>query len=193
MYMKTLTVWDFDDTFIRTPGPEAFKELFNQGIMSFDGINKDRFTFWDNPLSLDTDYFQLVVKKPAFDLWKKNNADPDCTQILITNRCTPMLAHMKNIFDILGISMYDMYSGSDNGGKINVLSTFLKEHDPFAVIQIIEDSIYNLSDYQNFLRKIDIPHDLYFVNTHSMGFIAPGENIPEIRDQKDIEMTLINI
>ena len=187
--MKKLAVWDFDDTIIRTPGPESFKRLLNENIMSLDGINKNRFSFWDNPLSLDEDYFQLVSKKPAIDLWNKNELNPNISQILITNRCTSMLTHIDNILESLNIKMDGLYSGSDNGGKIKVLKSLLNANQMYDHVQIIEDSIYNLYDYQEFLIEYEIPYELYFVNTHSMGML--DGKIPKLINLQDIEMTLV--
>jgi hypothetical protein len=188
--MKTLVIWDFDDTIIRTPGPESFKYLLDQNIINLNDINNNRFTFWNNPLSLDTNYFQLVAKKPAIDFWNynfKNNYD----QILITNRSTNMLSSIENILNILNIHMSGgLYSGSDNTGKINVLKKIIEKNNYNKFI-FIEDSIYNLQDYQNFMKKYNfINYELYFINTHSMCKIEG--NLPKLSNYKDVKLKLIN-
>jgi len=191
MSIRTLVVWDFDDTIIRTPGPEAFKDLFDQNIMSLDGINDNRFTFWDNPISLDPNYFQLVAKKPAIDLWKHHDFIPYNDQIVITNRCTGMLYYMQEILILLNIRMKAIFSGSDNGGKINTLIQYIKSLDfSYDKFIIIEDSIYNLIEYEKFFKKFKInTYELYFVNTKSITMI--DGDLPNFINPLDIELQLI--
>lgn len=192
MSMKTLVIWDFDDTIIRTPGPEAFKHLFDQDIMKPSWVNANRYKFWDNPLSLDPDYFQLIVKTPSLDMWKSHDKNLDTEQILITSRCDEMLPSISNLLDIMKIKMSELISGSaENGGKIKALTTYLNERAPmdFDRFVVIEDSIYNLQKYQEFFKEYGLRYELFLVNTHSMSMVE-GE-FPNFLVPVDMNIKLV--
>jgi len=186
--MKELIIWDFDDTFIRTPGPEAFKELIDNKILDIDKINEDRILFWEDSISLDTNYFQLVSKKPVVDLFKSYEDQGNVEHILITNRSTRMLPQINRILKGIGVNIPHIYSGTDYGGKINVLKNHIKKHSPYDYFVVVEDSIHNLYDYQEFFLSSALQHKFIFVNTHSMGEIVG--RIPRMTNEQDVQMIL---
>lgn len=192
---EVLYVWDFDDTIIRTPGPEAFKELFEQGVLDMDEINRDRNTFWNNPVSLDTDFFQLVCIQPAVDFYEE--AKDMGEHVMITSRTSQSFGGMKNILGILGMDM-PILSGTDYGSKIKALNAYISvmrkkmPGDWLANLKLvfIEDSVYNLHDYDRYCKNRGLSNTMIIVNTHAMSTISG--KLPEFVDRMDTRMEIIN-
>jgi predicted RNA-binding protein len=143
--MKKLQVFDLDDTILRIPTFAAISPADSIKI-----YNGDPYQFYDSPESLDCSKYNIQLIEPVYE--KYLQAKDDAHQVLITHRVGDL---MEQLFFILGAVDIDFNQVSMLGRKskkANVVNKILEQYSTIEEIEIFEDSLVQIDEYQRGLN-----------------------------------------
>ena len=180
--MKTiLNIFDFDDTLIRTVGPEANRLLnmvVDTGITN-DDLNKRRLNWWENDLCIDDKYFNMSLIVPVYSFYEKYADDHQAINMVITNRREKQRHAVDFMLQKHGIHPdYLIMNGGDfKGPKSAHLKDMLGAHPTISSINIFEDNLAILLEYANTLFLIGYGGESFMcmVNANNIIVIEPHE------------------
>lgn len=164
--VKALNIFDFDDTLIRTVGPVAYKIVQSRLPFSYDDLKKNRNLWWDSWISLDAALFDFTAIGPVYDMYKIYENDGTALNVIITNRNERLIPKIRSILKSKNIVTSEIHAVERAAKKSEFLNKLLKQHAETETIRIFEDSLSNMKDYADFIKKQSKEYSvsLYFVN-----------------------------
>ena len=164
-----LVVYDFDDTTCMIPGPCFHKHLVKtvhpDSLPKIKDIDIDYMDWWEHPISLDTDVFDIPVVEQIRDYNLARQSDK-FAHVLITRRSPSLLPSILKIIKSHGMRMDKCYTNEWSTKKVDILKEYLSETPSISSITICEDSYKNILDYKRGL-------DAFKYNIHYLFVTVP--------------------
>lgn len=139
-----LQIFDFDDTLFRTPPPNP------------NYIKK----WYDLPVSLDPDKYSIHSIDTVAKIARDSHGDPKTKQVLITKRVPELTAQILYMLREYSIHLDKYFAIGHEANKPAILADLLskdyKEID-FDEIEIYEDCLYQMLDYNQFFEALHYP------------------------------------
>jgi len=159
-----LQVFDFDETFVRVPS-YASKRLAENTEVRFN----HPYDFYDHPNSLNDNVYNIQMVGPVYDAWKNGRGDIATVQALITHRVKGVKKEVMEILNRRSIHFNEYHFLGRKTPKVDEVQIMLDARPNIKVIEIYEDSIHQLSLYQEHfktVRKYQV--NLYLVDKSKM-------------------------
>lgn len=154
-----LQVFDFDETFCRVPS-YASKRLAETDELKFS----HPYDFYDHPNSLNDNVYNIQMVGPVYDSWKEGRADLLTCQALITHRVKEVKSEVIKILDNRSIKFNEYHFLGRKTPKVDEVVSMLLDRPNVKTIEIYEDSIHQLSLYQEYFDMI--PKEMYEVSLY---------------------------
>lgn len=166
-HIKTINVFDFDETIFRVPSYTSKKHAESE----HKGVTFETpYEFYDHPVSLNEDLHHIQMIEPVYKAWKKSNEDPSCLTVLITHRVSDLKGEVKAILDNRGM-YFDRYHFLGRVKKKSmIIEKLLTECPKVKTVRVFEDSIHQLDVYQKFFKenKVKAKLEMYIVDKSKM-------------------------
>lgn len=173
--IKTINIFDFDETFVRAPGYTNKKSVEKEHPeLKFDAP----MHFYDHSKSLCEDIHHIQIIEPVYNEWKKSIDDPTVINVLITHRVKELQPEVFSILNKRNVQFDRTYFLGRTVEKPVILEEILSEYSEIKKVRVFEDSIQQLNLYQNFFKKnniIDIELEMYIVDKSKMYNISNFE------------------
>ena len=183
MKFTILNVFDFDDTLVRSVGPQSFKiakQLRPDLDLEAHQLDDNRFNWWDHPISLDTELFNIPLIEPVYAKYKESLENVEMCNAIITHRAQHMEPHIRKLLEEKNIhNIHEFYANRLTVSKSEYLKMILYNYPKIKHINIYEDSIKNINDYYTFLESFGgiLPNvKFYLVNTMGTFDLQPPIN-----------------
>lgn len=162
--MSTLCIYDFDNTFVRSPDEELAKEVHPDYCEIKD--------WWKSFASLDPYYFYFPLIPEIYQDFI--NHQHSCFCILITKRDEYLLDNIKTILNSKSIQ-FDNYFATNHQSKINTLEYCINYYQP-THIRIFDDSYQNIEEYYYYCYN-QLPNsievDIFYLDHNSNKIYTP--------------------
>lgn len=162
--IKTINVFDFDETLVRCPTFSSKKIIEKE----YPDIKfEDPMSFYDNEKSLCENLYHIQVIEPVYEEWKNSINDPNSLTVLITNRKKELEKIVLSILDKRNIQFDRTYFLGRTKNKSSILEMILNSHPEIEKVRVFEDSIQQLDLYQKFFKnnkKYKIRLEMYIVD-----------------------------
>lgn len=182
--MKTiLHVYDFDDTLIKSPQPTSaliikkfhavHNKVHNNRFKmepSLVDIENDFMKWWDNPISLNPNYFNFATNIPVLEHYNSGKNNPAVLNVLISHRISQLRIYIEDILETFGYYMDHYYfGGRTQTSKSDMLNRILKQYPDIKHVEFHEDEILHLHEYEQTLYEHVNPYTykLFLVNAKS--------------------------
>lgn len=168
-----LNIFDFDDTLFRIPTYSASPFDFKA-----DNVNK----WYDHPESLNDEKYKIQLIENIATLARQSEKDRNCISILITRRIPELRDHIIRILKKHEINFDSHYIIGHNTLKSEILTEILTSQygdRNITEINIFEDCLYQILDYQNAL-------DLFFDIKSSFTFVDKSHVIAINKIEADV-------
>ncbi len=154
-----LQVFDFDETFVRVPS-YASKRLAENTEVKFT----HPYDFYDHPNSLNDNVYNIQLVGPVYDAWKEGRGDINTFQTLITHRVKEVEKEVKLVLSNRSIKFNEFHFLGRKTPKVDEVASILANRPNIKKIEIYEDSIHQLSLYQEYFDMI--PKDKYDISLY---------------------------
>jgi len=160
-----LQVFDFDETFVRVPS-YASKRLAENSEITFT----HPYDFYDHPNSLNDNVYNIQMVGPVYDAWKEGRGDMKTFQTLITHRVKEVEKEVKLVLSNRSIKFNEFHFLGRRTPKVDEVIIMLEARPNINVIEIYEDSIHQLSLYQDYFNSVEHAYEvkLYLVDKSNM-------------------------
>ena len=148
---KVLRIFDLDETFFRMPGYTSKKSAETEEL-SFS----HPYDFYDHPVSLCERLHNIQMIKPVYEDWKQSQLDPEHSTVLITHRVEELRGTVTEILEKRGVKFDQMFFLGRIRSKAEVLAEIIESLPDLEEVLIYEDSIQQLSIYQNLAEELKI-------------------------------------
>lgn len=167
--IKSISIFDFDDTLVKSPGPYCSKlidKLNITGAPKYDEVMENHYIWWDDPISLDLDIFPPIKILGVCDKWEELNEDPQDRTIMITHRVPSMKESVEKVLNECGIYFNESYYGGRTlFKKEDIVSDIIQDTPGVEIIRFFEDSIDHLNEYEKLVKELGIKnYELYYIN-----------------------------
>lgn len=144
-----LQVFDFDETFVRVPS-YASKRLAENAEVRFN----HPYHFYDHPNSLNDEVYNIQLVGPVYDAWKIGKGQSFTSQALITHRVEGVRKEVQAVLANRGITFDHEHFLGRATPKVDEVVNMIEIMDNIEVIEIYEDSIHQLSLYQDYFNNL---------------------------------------
>lgn len=161
-----LQIFDFDETFVRVPS-YASKRLAETDELKFS----HPYHFYDHKNSLNDNVYNIQLVGPVYDAWKEGRADFNTSQALITHRVKEVKEEVMTVLKNRSIKFNEYHFLGRKTPKVDELNIMLESHSNVNLVEVYEDSIHQLSLYQEYFRSLGKhPYgvELYLVDKSKM-------------------------
>ena len=146
--MTKLQIFDFDDTLFRVPSYTSKTQVEALGFR-FSGP----YEYYDHAISLDETLSNIQLISPVYDAWKNGKTDPECKQALITHRVEEVHESVNSILEARKIDFDHRFFLGRAIPKITATEAMMDEMPQLKDIEIYEDSVHQIIQYQEFFKK----------------------------------------
>jgi hypothetical protein len=150
MAIRRLCIFDFDETLVRAPGytdKKAVERMFPE--VSFP----DPYSFYDHPLSLSEEIYNIQAISPVVDDLNEANKDVSTLTILITHRVSRLAREVEKILESKNLKFDRTAFLGRTSEKSEILAQELRHSPKVEVIAIYEDSFEQIAKYNDFLES----------------------------------------
>jgi hypothetical protein len=156
--MKKLQVFDLDDTLLRIPTFASVSPT--ESIELYGG---DPYSFYDSPQSLDYNKYNIQLIEPVYEKYLAEKGSS--YQALITHRVKELGGTIDFILKSLDFDFNQISMLGRKSKKALVVNSILKEVETIKEIEIFEDSLVQINEYQQNLKlKADQTLTFWFVD-----------------------------
>jgi len=148
--IKTLQIFDFDETIVRAPGYTSKKQVESKELQ----FNQP-YEFYDHPKSLCEDTHNIQLISPVYDAWKNGSEDSTVYSVLITHRVQSLSEKVTSILNDRGVKLDKMFFLGRTKRKIDIAEELVKSLPSVVSIEIYEDSIQQIFAYQTFFARLN--------------------------------------
>lgn len=142
-----LAVFDFDGTLIDTPLPEDGKKEYKKKT----GNDWPHAGWWGQPMSLDTDIFDIQPIQSVINDYKKQVSDPDTMVVMVTGRMVKLTDLVKKILDMHNLKFHEYHfnrGGSTETAKKKTFDQLLSQHPTIKEVQLWDDREEHIPVFQ---------------------------------------------
>lgn len=148
--IKTINVFDFDDTIVRAPGYTNKKAVEkSHPEITFS----DPMSFYDHSKSLCEEIHNIQVIEPVYKEWKKGIEDKNTLTVLITHRVKELQPEVFSILNKRDMKFDRSYFLGRTTDKPSILKEILDAHPEVKRVRVFEDSIQQVYLYQRFFEE----------------------------------------
>lgn len=147
--MKTLLVFDFDETIVRVPNFSA-KVHVEEPDLQFD----EAYDFYDHHKSLCERSYNIQLVSPVYEAWRRGMDSGEAYSILITQRIEELSNHVKDILESRGVYLDDYFFLGRKSKKIDVVRDLISDMPSLKNIHVYEDSIREINEYQQWFKTL---------------------------------------
>jgi hypothetical protein len=148
-----LAFFDFDGTLIATPLPDVGKGIYK----NVTGNDWPHVGWWGQPLSLDTDIFDIKPIPSVVSDYKKEKSDTNTIVVMLTGRMVKLSGEVKKILDQHNLH-FDEYhynrGGSTEVSKIKTMETLLEKYKDVVEIQMWDDRLEHIPIFEDWGKKM---------------------------------------
>lgn len=163
--IKTLQIFDLDETFFRMPSYAAKKQVEKEELM-FNGP----YEFYDHPKSICTDSYNIQLIGPVYEAWKRGSSLTDHATVLITHRVKNLKEEVHSLLKSRGVEFDETYFLGRVSSKTEIAKKLIHDLPKLEIVEIYEDSIEQLGAYQELFKQLDFKLEvrLYIVDKSKM-------------------------
>ena len=148
--IKTLKIFDLDETILRVPGFNSKKYVAQAGY-SFDHA----YDFYDHPISLSDELHTIQVISPVFEEWREGHEDPATFCALITHRKKQLTDTVIALLEARKMYFDKHFFLGRIHRKIDSTQEMLDQLPNIEEIRVFEDSIDQLAEYQTYFNTLN--------------------------------------
>jgi len=136
------------------PSYTSKKHVESDGI-----VFETPYSFYDHPKSLceSTHHIQLI--EPVYTAWKEAWGREDTHSVLITHRVDELREPVEEILNNRGVSFNEMHFLGRTSQKIDTTAKIMESMLNLEKVEVFEDSIAQIYDYQEFFKLINDERD----------------------------------
>lgn len=153
--VTALQIFDLDETFFRMPGYTGKKQAEKEEL-KFD----TPYSFYDHPKSLCDDTYHIQLIGPVYEAWKRGASQEDHATMLITHRVKELEGEIHRLLSSRGVSFDFTYFLGRVSSKTSSADAIMQQLPNLEQIEVYEDSIEQLYEYQEFFGKLNWPRPL---------------------------------
>lgn len=144
---KRLAVFDLDGTLLDTPLPEIGKVVYETKT----GNQWPHLGWWGQPMSLDTEIFEIPVIQHVIEDYLVEKEDPDTMVVMLTGRMVKLTDLVKKILHEKKLTFHEYHfnkGGSTESAKIKTLTKILEEQPTIKDITLWDDREAHIPIFQ---------------------------------------------
>ncbi len=157
-----ISIFDFDGTLMDTPNAEEGKKEWEE----FTGEVYPHKGWWSKPESLDDAVFDIQPIPSTVEDYKIEMDNPNALVIMLTGRLPRQSDQVEEL-----LSMHDLYfdeyhyknNGDTLSSKLNTIHTLLNRYPNVTNIEMWEDRVAHVSEFEKFGDEINTPIKVNFV------------------------------
>jgi len=142
-----LSVFDFDGTLIDTPLPEEGRKEYKKKT----GKDWPHVGWWGQPMSLDTEIFDILPIPSVIRDYKKEIANPDTMVVMVTGRMVKLTDLVKKILDMYNLKFHEYHfnrGGSTDSAKKKTFDQLLAQHPSIREVTLFDDREEHIPIFQ---------------------------------------------
>lgn len=148
--IKTLQIFDFDETVVRAPGYTSKKQ-----VETDDTKFNEPYEFYDHPLSLSESAHNIQLISPVYEAWKKGSENSTVYSVLITHRVKTLAEEVGDILNKRGVKFDRLFFLGRTTRKIDTAKELIDMFPDLETIEVYEDSIQQIFLYQTFFSRLN--------------------------------------
>lgn len=144
---KKLSVFDFDGTLVNTPLPEEGKKEYKEKT----GEDWPHVGWWGQPLSLDSEIFDMNIIPSVIRAYLKEINDPNTMVVMVTGRVNKLSGLVKKILDDNGLKFHEYHfnnGGSTESAKKKTFDKILSENPSITEMELWDDRVEHIPIFQ---------------------------------------------
>jgi hypothetical protein len=144
---KKLCVWDFDGTLLDTPLPEDGKKIYKEKT----GKDWPHVGWWGQPMSLDSNIFDIPVIESVIKDYKKEISNTDTMVVMVTGRMKKLSDLVKKLLDEKGLKFHEYHynnGGSTDVAKKKTFDQILSQHPSIKEVKLWDDRLEHIPIFQ---------------------------------------------
>jgi len=149
---KKLAVFDLDGTLLDTPLPEIGKVVYETKT----GNQWPHLGWWGQPMSLDTEIFEIPVIQHVIEDYLIEKEDPDTMVIMLTGRMVKLTDLVKKILHEKELTFHEYHfnkGGSTETAKIKTLNQILSQQPSIKDVTIYDDRVEHISVFKEWGKE----------------------------------------
>jgi len=148
--IRNLQIFDLDETFFRMPSYTSKKHVESDSVKF-----ETPYSFYDHPKSLCEESHHIQLIGPVYDAWKEAWGKGDTYSVLITHRVEELRETVEALLASRKVIFNETYFLGRKSKKTGTTARLLEPLINLERVQIFEDSIAQIYDYQEFFRSLN--------------------------------------
>ena len=174
--IKTLKIYDFDETLFRVPS------YASKGIIENENLKFEHpYHFYDHGKSLCLDTYNIQLVEPVFREWYEGDVDPTCYQVMITHRVEEVKDEVMKVIESFKLKFDDSWFLGRASSKADIARQLIETFPNLEEIYVFEDSIHQLAIYQEIEEEMGelSPEFKFYIVDKSKMFRIKNINLSE--------------
>lgn len=174
--IKTLKIYDFDETLFRVPS------YASKGIIENENLKFEHpYHFYDHGKSLCLDTYNIQLVEPVFLAWERGTNDAECYQVMITHRVEEVRNEVMKVLEAFKLKFDDEWFLGRASSKADIAKQLIETFPNLEEIYVFEDSIHQLAIYQKIEEEMGelSPEFKFYIVDKSKMFRIKNINLSE--------------